>query len=107
MSAYCIECGGQGIIWAKQKAVEGEDECLGMFIFRCNCSWCNVDSRSYPRWNSGYAKRYVIDKKAGGAEPKALPPEPKSIPMLPSSTLKPYAPKHNLPAFNDDDDDLF
>lgn len=107
MTFYCVDCRGQGVIWARQKVVDGEDECLGPFVFRCGCAWGQADRRSYPRWNSGHAKRYSIEKRSGDADPKPLPKTPELVPIIPSSNIKPYAPKHNLPALNDDDDDLF
>lgn len=82
MSRYCVQCYGQGILFAFKKAdVRGNEEPYEC-VFRCECSWSSGDPRPYPRWNSNYAKLYEIDRSKGPQEPRFPPVEAKPIPVV-------------------------
>ena len=69
----CLNCDCQGVIFATRKTPEEGTSPGEFYVFLCGCTWGRADIRSYPRWNSHYAKTYEISKTAGTPLPRDLP----------------------------------
>lgn len=68
IETFCPGCNSTGILWARKK---NEPVPLMPFIFRCMCSFGDMQVRNYPKWHRGLKEQYETirgDEKVGVAK---------------------------------------